>query len=145
MKSVHEWIRENRLNFAVGEHDYVCAVKDVAFRKDLEIVLRIKSRPGRTQLNIRRQQILNNLNEVISKALQTKIPKLVAQTADKRVLILERQHMNLLPEQIIGEIRKQDHDFPQMKFVSEIWLLETIGYTPYGGPHCQDHFWCSIC
>ena len=39
-----------------------------------EIVLRIKSRPGRTQLNIRRQQVYNNLSEVVSKALRTKLP-----------------------------------------------------------------------
>jgi hypothetical protein len=41
---------------------------------------------------------------------------------------LERQHMNLLPEQIILEIEKLRSIFPDLQKVDEIWLAETIFY-----------------
>jgi hypothetical protein len=64
--------------------------------------------------------------------MEKKVTKLVAQPADKHVLILERQHMILVPKQILDEVRKQAVDFPLMASVDEVWILETIGYQPGG-------------
>src|ERR1017187_7293355 len=74
----------------------------------------------------------NDFGDVVRKALSTKLPKLTKQKADKRVLILERRHMNLVPEQILDEIRNQRPSFPKLAAVDEIWILETIGYEPGG-------------
>jgi hypothetical protein len=56
--------------------------------------------------------------------------------ADKRILFLERQHMNLLPNRILDEIDKLKPAFPDLALVDEIWILETIFYgTPFGGTY----------
>ena len=70
----------------------------------------------------------NDLGSVIDKALMNKLPKLVNTAAHKRVLLLERQHMNLLPEQILGEIENRKSMFPQLAQVHEIWIVETMFY-----------------
>ena len=74
----------------------------------------------------------NDFGDVVRRALSTKVPKLTKQRADKRVLILERRHMNLVPKQILDEIRKQAPSFPQLAAVDEIWILETVAYKPGG-------------
>lgn len=84
---------------------------------------------------IGRQQTVSNLADVVEKALQRKLPKLVRTEADKRILLLERQHMNLYPEWILKEIDKRrarlDYD---LSLVHEIWFLETMFYgTDFGG------------
>jgi hypothetical protein len=83
-------------------------------------------------LHVRRQQVKNDFSEVIRTVMEKKVTRLVAQHADKHVLILERQHMNLVPKQILDEVRKQAVHFPQMAAVDEVWILETIGYDPHG-------------
>ena len=134
VKAVHEWIRANRLHVRDGEHQYQCLVSGVPGAADFEITLTIKAQdlPEHGQLNVRRQQVGNDFGDVVRKALSTKLPKLTKQKADKRVLILERRHMNLVPEQILDEIRNQRPSFPKLAAVDEIWILETIGYEPGG-------------
>jgi hypothetical protein len=104
VKAVHEWIRANRFQIRDGEHQYRCQVIGVPGVADFEIVLTIKAQhlPGHGQLNVRRQQVGNDFGDVVRRALATKLPKLTKQPADKRVLILERRHMNLVPKQILG-------------------------------------------
>ena len=101
---------------------------------DFEITLTIKAQelPGNAQLNVRRQQVGNDFGDVVRRALSTKLPKLTRQQADKRVLMLERRHMNLVPKQILDEIKKQAPSFPQLTAVDEIWILETIFYESVG-------------
>jgi hypothetical protein len=134
VKAVHEWIRANRLNLADGQTKHRCRVTGIQGAAPFEITLTIKSIsiPGRGSLHVRRQQVNDDLSDVIEKALRKKLPKLAAQTADKRILILERQHMNLLPERILDEIEKQRTVFSDLSAVDEIWILETIGYEQSG-------------
>jgi hypothetical protein len=88
--------------------------------------------PG--SLHVRRQQVEDNLDEVIDKALSKKLPKLVNTMADKRILLLERQHMNLSPLKMLDEIEKRRTSFPGLAQVDETWILETIFYgTAFGG------------
>ena len=134
VKAVHEWIRANRLALAEGNSQHQCLVTGVPGKPDFEITLTIKVKPlpKHGALHVRRQQVGNDFADVVRKALTTKLPKLTQQKADKRVLILERQHMNLVPEQMLSEIRKQALDFPELASVDELWILETIGYEPGG-------------
>lgn len=130
MKAVHEWIRASRLTLPDGNSEHQCAVTGMPGKADFEITLTIRAKPlpKHAALHVRRQQVGNDFADVVRKALTTKLPKLTSQKADKRVLILERQHMNLVLEQMQDEIRKQSSDFPQLALVDEIWILETIGY-----------------
>jgi hypothetical protein len=50
----------------------------------------------------------SNLGEVIDKALKQKLPKLARTRADKRILFLERRHMNLYPKSMLDEVEKRN-------------------------------------
>ena len=54
--------------------------------------------------------------------------------ATRRLLLLERRHMNLVPKQILDEIESRRSSFPALMSVDEIWIVETIFYgTDFGG------------
>jgi hypothetical protein len=140
-KSAHEWIRSNRLAIADGCSQAQCEVAAAGGNPPFKITLTVKAVPlksaaglVRGSLHVRRQQIQNNLCNVIKKALRRKLPKLVNTKADKRILMLERQHMNLLPEMMLEEIEKVRSSFSELARVDEIWILETPSYgTSFGG------------
>jgi hypothetical protein len=134
VRAVHDWIRVNRLSIPNGETKHQCAVGGVPDQDDLEITLTIKAMalPEHGQLNVRRQQIGNDFGDVVQRVLIKKLPKLAKQEADRRILILERQHMNLVPDQILDEVVIQSASFPQMSDIHEIWILETIDYQSGG-------------
>jgi hypothetical protein len=134
VKSVHDWIRAHRLNLPDGQTKHKCAVGGVTGAAPSEIILTVKARPlpGPGSLQVRRQQIGDDFCDVIGKALKAKLPKLVSQKADKRILMLERQHMDLVPKRILDEIEKQRPRFTELSAIDEIWILETVGYEQSG-------------
>jgi hypothetical protein len=143
--SVHAWIKTNRLAIRDGDSRRACAITGVPGKASYEITLTLKSVPLRGapyaetgSLFIRRQQVENSLGEVVEKALRKKLPKLVGTQADARVLMLERQHMNLYPQSMLDEVELRRDLFPDLAKVSEIWILETIFYgTPFGGTYLR--------
>lgn len=141
VRSVHSWIKSHRLTFSEGTAQHSCSVTGIPGKAPFDITCSVKvirlehgdyAESG--ILNIRRQQIAATLDKVIDKALRKKVPKLVNTGADKRILLLERQHMILTPKQIHAEIDKRRPDFTALAFVDEIWFLETPFYcTAFGG------------
>jgi hypothetical protein len=141
IKSVHAWIRLNRLAFSDGISQHPCPVSGIPGRVFSDITLTVNVVPLEHGvhaesgiLNVRRQQVADNLDKVIDKALQTKVPKLVKTAADKHIFLLERQHMNLTPKRILREIDRRRPSFPALALVDEIWIVETPLYgTAFGG------------
>jgi hypothetical protein len=82
--------------------------------------------PGTTVIS--RGPMPKNLNEIVEKALTDKIPKLAATPADKRVLLIEREHVALGDTQIMQEIAKLAPNFPKLNDVHEIWIVETSSW-----------------
>jgi hypothetical protein len=126
--TVHRWLKSNRLDLRKGHSTHMCVVAGIV---DLTLKVEVISLKENTasvesRLHVRRQQIDNDLGEVIRKALEKKLPKLVNASADKRILLLERQHMNLLPESILTEIESLRTLFPQLADVHEIWIVDTM-------------------
>jgi hypothetical protein len=103
---------------------------DLPGKSPLDVMLNIEvlPTPNYSSFRVWRQQVSIDLDKVVEKALRNKLPKLAKTTADQRILMLERQHMNLLPKQIITEIEKLRPFFPDLQKVDEIWLAETIFY-----------------
>jgi len=130
---VHEWLRTNRLllPFDFSEHP---ASFPISRKKPFKttIYTRVTNLPGAGRVHVRRQQMDNNLGDVVEKALKKKPPKLVQTRVDKRILILERQHMNLLATQMLGELNKRKVKFPELASIDEIWILETMFYEREG-------------
>jgi hypothetical protein len=143
VQSVHCWIRLNRLKLPDGMSKHPCIITGIPDNQPFEITLTAKTvllKHGpidkRCKLLVRRQQVDNNLGQVIAEALSKRLPKLVNTVADKHILILERQHMNLYPLDMLNEIQKRESSFPDLASVDEIWILETIGYgTAFGGAY----------
>ena len=130
---------------AEGNSQQPCPIKATSGNAPGEITLTVRVTPLRRgdkaepgALHVRRQQTENNLGEVIDKALKKKLPKLINAPADKRILLLERQHMNLLPESMLAEIENRRASFPELAKVDEIWIIETIVYgTAFGGTYVR--------
>ena len=130
-EAVHSWLRLNRLALSEGLSKHQVDI-GVAQGGRLEIYTRVTAGIVKGALNVRRQQLEDNLGEVVTQALTRKVPKLTMTVADRRVLILERQHMNLYPSRILAEIDKQRAAFPDLRLVDEIWVLETMFYEREG-------------
>ncbi len=141
VKSVHDWIKINRRILPDGISEQPCSIKEISGKPQYEITLNLKIVPLQGgplvelgSVQVRRQQISDSLGEVIEKALKDKLPKLVSTAADKHLLLLERQHMPLDPEDILREIENRRASFPDLAGVDEIWILDVIGFEiDFGG------------
>lgn len=129
VEAVHNWIRANRLSLPSGGSTHPLKIA-VPGKGSLDVTLGARVIPlkGPGRLNLQRQQMERNLGEVIEKALKKKLSKLVGTVADKRILFLERQHMNLYPEEMLSEIEARKSVFPSVASVDEVWILETMFY-----------------
>jgi len=144
-EAVCAWIKSNRLTLPDGRGKHTVPVTGTPGSPSFEIMLNVRVTPlrrgsadERGALHVRRQQIEVNLGEVIEKALRKKVPKLANTKADWRILLLERQHMNLLPEMMLQEIEDRRASFPELASVDEIWIIETMFYgNPFGGTHLR--------
>lgn len=125
VESVHSWIRNNRQQLREGVHPHQCDVPGMS-PVTLTVRRHMHRYPSPGSLLIRRQQIENNLDKVIEKALQRKLPKLVKTEADRHVLLLERDQFTFHPELMFAELERQRPRFPMLRQVDEIWHVETI-------------------
>lgn len=127
--SIHSWIRNNRLHLHEGMHRYPC---DVAGMEPVKLTVdrtkfgHLQSDPG--SVLVRRQQVTNDFDKVIEKALQKKLGKLVSTEADRHILFLERDQFGFMPDLMFAEIERQRPNFPLLEKIDEIWHVETIGY-----------------
>lgn len=142
VQSVHDWLKAKRLDLLEGNSQQRCPINGAPANAPREITLTVRVTPlGRGErgaVHVRRQQIDNSLGEVIERALEKKLPKLVNTPADRRLLMVERQHMNLLPEGMLAEIERRRASFPLLGKVDEIWVIETIFYgTEFGGTYLR--------
>jgi hypothetical protein len=145
VKSVHRWIGLHRLILPDGESRHTCPITEIAGRPPFDITLAIKAEvlqggpiAERGSLHIRRQEVGNSFGNVVEKTLEKKLPKLVNTAVEKRILMLERQHMNLSLQRMLEEIEQRRRSFPDLARVDEIWIVETIFYgTAFGGTYLR--------
>jgi hypothetical protein len=92
----------------------------------LPITLRTMHLPGMAgSCLIARDKMPSDLEAIVEKALRTKIPKLVATIADKRILLLERDQIALGDHEIYRQIVKLAPAFPDLARVDEVWIANT--------------------
>jgi hypothetical protein len=133
VQGVHDWLRANRLGLPRGFSEHKVPIRVSGGKShEIQIYVRVTPIPGKGSLTVRRQQMEDTLNDVIERSLTRKLPKLVQTEADKHLLILERQHMNLFPSRILEKIEAQRSRFPELTSVDEIWILETMFYDREG-------------
>ena len=92
----------------------------------LAITLRTMHLPGMAgNCLISWDKMPGNLETIVEKALRTKIPKLVATVADKRILLLERDQIGLGDNEIYRQIVKLAPALPRLAPIDEIWIANT--------------------
>lgn len=130
--SLHSWLQEKLSSLEEGDKQYPCEIR-LAGRASLKLTLtiRVVASLGPGGLIIARQQMSVDLDKVVKKALEAKLPKLIATDADKRILMLERQHMNSTDDQILDEIEKVATG-RELSKLDEIWFVETLVYETEG-------------
>jgi hypothetical protein len=133
VQSIRAWISANRLLLREGNHQYEC---DVPGESQIKLTVNFKpwrtARPSPGILIVGRQQILNDLDRVVEKALRRKLPKLVNTKAGRHVLLLERDQFTFHPELIFAELERQRSSFSLLDQVDEIWEVETVFYKQGG-------------
>ena len=128
--AIHSWIAKKRLNLRDGKHGYQCDIPGMP-----PVTLTVERNmfgPPQGIVWVRRQQVTNDLDKVIEKALRRKLPKLVKTKADRHVLFLERDQFTFHPDLIFAEIERQRPNFGLLESVDEIWHVETIFYKRFG-------------
>ena len=130
VRAIHDWLRKKRRSLPKGDSKHPCIIAGIPGKPDTEITLTVKvvDLPGDGKIHVRRQQVGDTFGDVIEKMLTKKLPKLAKTAASKRVLLLERQHMNLYPGRMLEEIEKRRGSFPDLAHIHEIWIAETIFY-----------------
>lgn len=128
VREIHDWIKSARQTLADGRSEHSCRIGDNTISLTTQ-VLTVRDFPDGL-LQIQMQEVGNTFSEVVRKALHTKLPKLVKAEVDKRVLILERQHMSLNPDRILNEIEEQRISDPEvarlLNNAIEIWILSSL-------------------
>jgi len=130
VESIHSWIANNRLHLREGTYEYQCDVQGMLPVK--LTVKRDKYGPPEGIVWVSRQQVINDLDKVIEKALQRKLPKLVNTKAGRHLLLLERDRFTFHPDLIFAEIERQRPNCQLLEKVDEIWHVETVFCRRFG-------------
>lgn len=130
-KALHEWLSRNVKCLPLGESYHECAA-DSANGRIIRLLAKVYADPTYPgTLAIRRFFELDTLEQVVNKALDQKLPKLISTMAEKRIFLLEREQMMLSEQTICEKIEAQASTYPELAEV-EIWFAETPFYARDG-------------
>jgi hypothetical protein len=82
--------------------------------------------PGKGHFFVDRAMPAASINDVVEQALQTKLFKLVAAQADRRVLLLEKDSTPHGYNEIGAAISAFESKFPDLAKIDEIWVIDTV-------------------
>ena len=132
-KAVHDWLSSNVRS--LKEDDTRHRVK-INAGTEIALLTRVhdlNKHPGMLRLGIDGSSLPNgSLGQVVEKALKTKLKKLVKQTVDERILLLERDEFTLPETAILREIERLRPSFPDLNKIDEIWFAETVFFHAWG-------------
>jgi hypothetical protein len=100
---------------------------------DLEV--EVDKERGEGHFFISRWMPPDSVDSVVATALATKLPKLVAVRADRRLLLLEKDSLPRSPDEIGAAIERCSGSFPDLQRLDEAWVINTVAwpaedYTP---------------
>jgi hypothetical protein len=128
---VYEWFKESREKFPKegdSEHD----IPGLPF--GLKVLVQTMEVPGSKGFvgagRIRPKD--RPFIDVLRKALTTKVPKLVATPADKRILLLEHQGTSVGFTEVTRGIDSMVDALPELNMVDEVWVVHSMGWKTSG-------------
>jgi hypothetical protein len=117
------WMKTNHASIPLGESEQTIAIGD-------SILLKVKFRNNDSESQtgycwLGRVDKPDTLNEIVEKAIQRKVPKLARTNADKRILLLQREHISMSETEVLVEIEKLAETHPDLSKVDEVWMVNT--------------------
>ena len=136
---VQRWLQAHLAQLGEGGGDHDCRIEGhgIATPFSMKLYIKIISSKGSDRGPLIRRCGPTKVDDTVKKALDKKLPKLAGTSADKRILLLERNQWPLCEEQIWQEIQRQAADFPLFSKIDEIWIAETVFYDVSTDPK-----WC---
>lgn len=138
-RSIHDWIRDNRHALPAAQSDHICLIENKTRQPQEQIVLTVKTTklPKEGALHVRRQQTEDTFDSVVDRMLTKKLPKLVRSAATKRLLFLERRHMNFPPQMMCSAMEQRQVGFADLALVDEVWIVENIENMEFAPGHIR--------
>jgi hypothetical protein len=133
-QKVTEWFRDVRLTLSDGESEH--AIPKLGF--DLHVIVHkmdITKWVPHTQGMLSVGRVLPDSRypqKLVRKALGDKLCKLLKEPADKRILLVENQTPAWAYRQIAEAIELVEPEFPELKKIEAIWLVDTIPWKTEG-------------
>jgi hypothetical protein len=117
------WMRANHASIPAGESEQTIMIGGsvslkVNFKSD-------DSQDGMGYCWLARCDKPSNINKIVEKAIKRKVPKLVRAQADKRILLLQREHISMGDTEILELVEKIAPQYPDLAKVDEIWFVNT--------------------
>ena len=133
-KDLLTWLLANHTDAPQeGQSSYVVRVAATSKNRPLALTITVRTMhlPGiGGSCLIASDKMPGDLEVVVEKALRTKIPKLAATAAEKRILLLERDQIGLGDSEIYRQIVNPAPAFPDLAKINEIWIANTSILAP---------------
>jgi hypothetical protein len=110
---------------SLGEVDKLESILGLPFALNVRLTIQAHGQTEADHVWVSRSDIPASLKQVVKTALSRKLPKLVAENANRRVLLLEQADVAHGHSDIRIAIDDLSSDFPQLKQTDEIWLAVT--------------------
>lgn len=132
-KALHSWLGSHVHLLEDGDTRHRLSLKSGTEVALLTRVHALNKQPGMIRLGIDGSCLPDgSLGRVVEKALRTKLQKLLKPSADKRILLLERDEFTLPESAILREIDRLRPSFPDLSKIDEIWFAETVFFHAWG-------------
>lgn len=117
------WMRANHASIPPGDSEQTIMVGS-------SVLLKVKFQSDGSGGNegycwLARCDKPGNMDKIVEKAIKRKVPKLVRTPADKRILLLQREHITMGDTEILKLIEKFAPDYPDIAKVDEVWSANT--------------------
>jgi hypothetical protein len=125
---VANWLKANRSTFSGDDVLRECASHN---HPDGRVVLqvRVDKLDGSDGFVIVQRYGQMKVAESVRRALERKLPKLAATSADRRLLMLERDQVWVEPKGIHEEVERLRPSFPDLSDVHEVWIADSASMT----------------
>ena len=122
-EALHRWMKINHASIPRGDSEQVISLRG-------SILLKVKFRNVDTESSVGycwlgRADRPDDLNRIIEKAIKRKVPKLARTNAERRILLLQREHMSMSDTEVLIEIEKLAPRYPDLAKVDEVWMVNT--------------------
>lgn len=117
------WMKANHASIPPGDSDQIVMLGDSTPLKVKFRNVDCGSSVGYCWLG--RADKPDTLSRIVEKAINRKVPKLARTIVNRRILLLQREHISMSETEILVEIEKLAPRYPDLAKVDEVWMVNT--------------------